>query len=982
MINNGHADNRRQPSQHLTTLTTILILLGWLLLPYSATRHPLNPGVSPLWAAPLQEKDHEFRPWPHDRSDLKPDPAVTFGRLSNGFRYVLMNNRRPENRVSLHLHVSAGSLNETDAQQGVAHFLEHMLFNGSTHFPPGQLVRYFQSIGMQFGNDANARTGFNETVYDIILPAGDEQNLKKGLLVMSDYAMGALLLEEEVQRESGVILAEMRSRDSSDYRTFKSTLGFELPDTRVSSRLPIGKADVIKHADRELLKSFYDTWYRPANTVLVMVGDFSIDLAERLIQDQFDAFAPRAPAATVPHPGTVAHEGLKVFFHHEPEAGGATVSIETIDTIDHLPDSMAWQQKRVVERMANRIVQNRLDARLNAPGTPFTAATIGSGVYLNHIRYAEISADSSADTWRQTLAVLEQELRRARLHGFSQAELERVRKEMLSMLENAVKAATTRNSTSLARSIMRSLTRDRVFQSPQQAQAILAPVVETVTVANLQEVFNESWPDHHRLVLVTGNADMWSDASGKPERLIRDVYLASAGRVVDRPDDEAIAAFPYLNEPEDTGRITSREEIEDLGITRIRFANGIQLNVKQTDFKANEVLANLIFGQGRSSEPPTRPGIALLGEATVNESGLGSMDPTQLEQALAGTSTYVDFRIREAHFSLFAETVSQEVALMFQLLYAHLKDPGFREEALSLARERLQQEYQSFNRSIEGLMRIEGLRFLAGGDSRFGMPPWEQIQSISLGDIRNWIEPELAQAPLELSIVGDIDAPQVIELARRYLGSLPDRGPTSETTRPDLPNMPTGSVKQIRVETQIPKALVVAAWQTDDFWDIHRTRRLSVLADIFSERLRERIREKLGASYSPYAFNRASRAYAGYGVFQAYVNVAPDQTDLVLSEVNAIARDLVRNGTATDELERAVDPILTSIRELRQTNGYWLNSVMTGLVRHPQQIDWARSFLGDYAAVTVDELNGLAATYLTDARAAAIVIRPAEQTDS
>ena len=153
--------------------------------------------------------------WPHENSDLLPDPSITFGRFDNGFRYVLMENQRPRDRVSVHLYIRAGSINETDDQQGLAHFLEHMLFNGSTHFPPGELIRYFQSIGMQFGNDANAHTGFDETVYDIVLPAGDKQNLKKGLLVMRDYAEGALLLEAEVEREKAVILAELRSRDSA-----------------------------------------------------------------------------------------------------------------------------------------------------------------------------------------------------------------------------------------------------------------------------------------------------------------------------------------------------------------------------------------------------------------------------------------------------------------------------------------------------------------------------------------------------------------------------------------------------------------------------------------------------------------------------------------------------------------------------------------------------------------------------------------------
>jgi zinc protease len=256
---------------------------------------------------------------------------------------------------------------------------------------------------MQFGNDANAHTGFDETVYDIILPAGDEENLKKGLLVTRDYAMGALLLEEEVKRESGVILSEMRSRDSASFRTFKASLGFELPDHLISRRLPIGKADIIRNADRALLKQFYDDWYRADNMVLVLVGDFSVPLAERLIHEQFTDFTPRATAPAMPALGTIVHKGLKTFYHHEPEAGGTTVSLEVLRSFDQEPDSLALRRRELVDELADRMVQHRLDNRLKAPGSPFTSAAVGSGSYLNRIRYAEISADSAAENWQPTL---------------------------------------------------------------------------------------------------------------------------------------------------------------------------------------------------------------------------------------------------------------------------------------------------------------------------------------------------------------------------------------------------------------------------------------------------------------------------------------------------------------------------------------------------------------------------------------------------
>ena len=195
--------------------------------------------------------------WPHSHSDLAPDPQAVFGRLDNGFRYVVLPNAKPKDRVSLHLVVLAGSIDETDDQRGIAHFLEHMLFNGSTHFPPGELVKYFQKIGMQFGPDANARTGFFDTVYDINLPASDRQSLEEALLVMQDYAEGALLLPSEIDRERGVILAEKRLRDSADYRAYVASLDFELKGTLFPERLPIGSAPIIESADRPVLKAFY-----------------------------------------------------------------------------------------------------------------------------------------------------------------------------------------------------------------------------------------------------------------------------------------------------------------------------------------------------------------------------------------------------------------------------------------------------------------------------------------------------------------------------------------------------------------------------------------------------------------------------------------------------------------------------------------------------------------------------------------------------
>ncbi len=269
-----------------------------------------------------------FNPVAHEKSDLLPDPALIFGKLPNSFRYVLMKNHEPKDRVSIRLNIQSGSLHETDDQQGLAHYLEHMMFNGSEHFPSGELVKYFQSIGMDFGGDANAHTGFGETVYDVLLPGGDKEDVEKGLLVIHDYAAGALLPESEIDRERGIILAEKRDRDSVGYRTYVASMKFLFPGIRINKRMPIGTEEVIRKTDQAILKDYYDTWYRPENMILVMVGDVDTEMAESLIKSMFADMIPRNPVRSCPEMGTIKHEGIRTFYHFEKEAGDTTTSVQ------------------------------------------------------------------------------------------------------------------------------------------------------------------------------------------------------------------------------------------------------------------------------------------------------------------------------------------------------------------------------------------------------------------------------------------------------------------------------------------------------------------------------------------------------------------------------------------------------------------------------------------------------------------------------
>ncbi len=920
-------------------------------------------------------------PWPHIESDLDPSPGIVFGVLENGIRYVLKENARPEDRVSMHLGVNVGSFHEEDHERGIAHFLEHMLFLGTEHFEPGELVKYFQRIGMKFGPDVNARTGFYQTVYDIDLPDGNPDSINEALLVLRDYAAGGLIPEEQVNRERGVILAEKRTRDSPGYRTFKETLAFEVPGTRVTKRLPIGTRAVIQAADRDLIKTFYNTWYRPGNMIIVMVGDFDTNTAETLIENRFSGIQARAPEKPVPDFGDFEHKGVKPFYHHEPESGSTRVSIGVINRQDQPKDTLEYRKNRLLEQMANQIVNHRLDALLNTPEAPFTSASAGSGYYFNSVRAADINAQSAPEKWKETLGEIEKTLRKAVLYGFTNSEVERVKSEYIAQLERAARAAPTRESRRIAGQFLNDLARERVLLLAECRLALLRPIVEAATRDALNDAFRDAWRPDHRLVMVTGNADLHTDGKKTPEATVLSVYDQSRQQAVQKPEEAETISFPYLERPAEPGAVRSRVDIEDLGITRVLFENGVTLFVKKTDFRADEVVGSLRFGNGRRSETPENDGLSEMAQRVVNLGGLGAMDLEALRRALAGTSTSVSFSVEEDAFSFSGRSVTDETELLFELLHAHLADTGFRASAYTRAVRQFERRYESLAHSIEGGLQLKGSRFLAGGDSRFGLPDFDTLTGNTLKDIKTWVASGKDPSSMEIAIVGDIDPESVIALAAIFFGTLPpweESAGTGECAGSDRrPVFPEGGRLEHEVPTRMERALLMVSLPTTDIFDIERTRRLSILSAVFSDRMRIRIRDGLGASYSQGAYSSPSRAYKGYGLFNAYAIIDPDDHGAIESEIRAISDDIRKNGITADELERAVKPVLSGITSQVRTNTYWLNTVLKGAARHPAQLDWSRTIYTDHAAITVEDIDKIAARYLAGDRAAVLLFYPA-----
>ena len=905
--------------------------------------------------------------WPSQLSKLVPDPSLVRGTLENGFRYILKQNKEPENRVAIYLYIQAGSLDERDDQRGFAHFLEHMLFNGSKNFPPGSLVDYFQSLGMNFGGDTNARTNHTGTIYNIILPSGSEKDLKSGLLVMADYARGALLLDSQIDRERGVILSEKRARDSAGYRTTVAGNNFAFRGTRYPVRMPIGVEKDLLGADHEKLKSFYDAWYRPENMILVVVGDTNPSIIKTLVEKQFAELRGVGPKPQCPDFGKLSHHGIETFYHYEPELGQTNVAIQSLWDLPMKNDSLELEKKELLRAVGSMIMNYRLERLQEETKVPFAYAGYSAGDIVNQIGYASLSAKVDAKHWKETLEILDRSLRQALLHGFRKSEIERVKKEIIAQLDSRVLTENSEDSRTIARRIIDHLDNNRVYQSAEQEKALYGPLTKAITLAEVEQVFRESWAHDSRLISLTGDVSL--DKNGIKD--IASVYLNSTRQPVEATLSAIRAKFPYLH-PAGPAVSPQTKKFQDIGVEKLIFPNGLRVNLKKTKFEENRIRIRADFGAGKQNE--SAPGVAMLAEAVVNQSGSGQLSQSAIEELIAGSSIQMSFNIDESAFSWTGTTLTKDFALFNQLLYHFLRDAGFRKSAFKTVKEKYELMYQNINQEIEGAVPLNIQPFLGGYSGRFGLPPWADVVKLDYGTVDDWFQSFAKPNDLEISVVGDFDRDEIVSVLAKYFSGL-------ELSSPQIPaspaiDFPVAQKLDVKVGTSVEKSMVVVAWPTDDFWDIHRTRRLHLLAGVFQDRLRKIIREKLAASYSPRVSSYNSRVYQGYGYITAQVLVKPGAEDIVIQEILKISDQLKREGITSDELIRAREPLLTSLKETVRSNQYWLNSVLSLSSRYPQQLRWPNTLISDFAEINANEINQTAAMYLDNYNAAIAGITP------
>ncbi|MGE9270827.1 MAG: M16 family metallopeptidase, partial [Verrucomicrobiales bacterium] len=542
---------------------------------------------------------------------------------------------------------------------------------------------------------------------------------------------------------------------------------------------------------------------------------------------------------------------------------------------------------------------------------------------------------------------------------------------LLNRYQQAVETQETRRSPDMATGIARSINDEGVLTSPETNLNVLTSALEEVTPQLCHERLREFWDSKGlKLILTTKH----EPENARAELVSR--FEASRETPVAPPVESELKAFAYTNFGT-PGEITSMEEISDLEITQLTFANGLRVNLKPTDFQQNRILVQARIGSGQLTQPEDHPGLSEFATAVIEGGGIGEHSADDLRKLFAGRNVSFGFSVAEDHFSLSGQTTPEDFELQLQAMTAQLLHPGYRTEAISQFRKAVPMIFQQLKHTSAGPMQRMSA-WLRGNDSRFAFPESpEPLLSYELSDIQPWLEQEFTQGAIELNVVGDFDLELVLPAIQSTFGALPTCPDSteidSELRQVDFPGVP--AEKTYEYESKIAQGDAIVIWKTLGLRGNQREfRRLNLVADILGDRLREEIREKLGASYSPYAGVNGSTALDDFGYLITATTASPENIPELAKVCLGLGEKFAQEGATADELERARKPLLADLEKSLRDNGYWLGSVMSGSFDNPNKLELCRNRLADLTSISLDEINELAARVLVPENAIEVKI--------
>lgn len=927
------------------------------------------------------------RAWLYEGSDVPPDDQWLFGKLPNGLRYAVRRNGVPPRQVSIRVRIDAGSLHEQDSEQGYAHLLEHLLFRESKYLGKAEAISAWQRLGATFGSDANAETSPTHTAYKLDIPNIDKAKLSESFKLLSGMIREPVLSDANVAAERPIVLAEKRERGGAGLRMADLTRQTFFAGQRLSTRNPIGTDATLNAASGKAVRAFYDRWYRPENTVIVVAGDAEPMVLAGLVEQWFADWKGKGKPGTAPAFGDpVAPAGAADPAGPATPIGQLAVGVEpdlprsltyaVMRPWRQVQDTIAYNEGLLTDAVAQAIINRRLEARARGGGSFLYAQVqqddVSRSADATFVTFAPLSAD-----WQAALADVRSVIADALATPPTQEEIDREVAQFDVVFANEVEQETVQAGSSLA---------DNLVNAVDIRETVAAPDVVLSVFRNMKPRLTPETVLRHTRQLFEGTVTRGvyvTPAAGEADAARLRIALAAEAKADTTArlaaQSIAFADLPPVGAP---GTITAQAPIGALEIEQVDFANGVKALVWANDAEPGRVTVKVRFGAGWRAFDKDSAVYAALGEQALVGSGVGELGQNELDRLATGRKLGFDFRIDDAVFTLTAQTRSEDVNDQLYLFAAKLATPRWDRDPVIRAKAASELAYNTFSTSPGGVLNRD-LEYLATGrDARFATPDPARLKAASPEGFRAVWEPLLKQGPVEVLVFGEFDKAKVVEQLRLTFGALAPRDPISPEVAARVPGFAPPSPRPTVVNHRgdANQAAAVIAWPSGGGTAaLRESRQLEILTQLFNNRLLEALRERAGASYSPQVFSRWPTDLASGGRITAAAQLEPAFVPVFFAEAERIARDLAANPPTADELARVTEPLGQLIRRASTGNQFWLYN-LEGATQDRARVALLRPLLSDYSQTTPEAMQFLATRYFGAASPFRLAIIPEGQT--
>jgi zinc protease len=926
---------------------------------------------APRLVAPSPVASAPAPPLPAAPADppLPLDARVRKGTLPNGLTYYVLAHKKPEHRAQIWLAVNAGSVLEDDDQRGLAHFVEHMGFNGTARFPKQALVDMLEKSGVAFGADLNAYTSFDETVYTLQVPTDKPELLNGAIGVLRDWSDSVTFDPAEVEKERGVVLEEWRLGRGAGMRLFDKEAPVVFFGSKYADRITIGKPEIIKGAPRDAIVRFYKDWYRPDLMAVIAVGDFAPDEVEAKIKAEFASLKPAAnprPRPAVPVP---PHAQELVSIETDPEATSTTVSIMT--KLPHRPLASAADYRRAIgERLFNTMLNARLDEIRRKPNAPFLYAGSGSGGFVRTADSFTQSASVKEGGVQVGFSALLEEMLRVERNGFVASELERAKSDVLRSMEQAAKEYDKEDSRGLAREIVRNFFQQESMPGPEAELALTAKLLPSYTLDEMNQLGKSLAVGSH-VVTVTGPSTMTKPTEAAILATMKDVEARDI-----KPYDDAAPTVPLMADKPAPGPVVATKTIPELGVTEWTLKNGVRVVVKPTDFRNDDVRMSGFAPGGTSLAPDADYESAKYADTVVGQGGVGPFDEPALRKALAGKVVSARAHIGELEEGVSAGASPSDLDAMFQLVHLDFTAPRRDEGAFEAWRARELESTKNRVLSPE-VSFFDALLIASTQNHKRRQPPTpERIQQVSLDKAFAFYRDRFADASgFTFVLVGNLDLDRTKALAETYLGSLPATN-RKETWRDVNVQQPRGVVKKAVAKGSEPKSRVSLTFHGKQAWSRDAENDLHMLGEVLRIRLREILREDMGGVYGVSAGGGISRRPQQEYAFNVGFGCAPENIDKLEKAVWDEIKAIQAHGIGADYIEKVKELRRRAHEVSLKENGYWMRELQQAYT-YGDDPKLVLDFDAMIEKVSSARVQAAAKKYLTSAQYVLGELRPA-----